>query len=98
MSTEVLTRICNVFLGTDDFQPEEYEHIISSLPAEISNIVCGLAISDFQELDDELTMSEPILFDKKIISNLAKNNNAISNIIETIYGNFICTIINISKE
>ena len=97
MTSEVLERIFKVFIP-DEIDQDQKNSLLLSIPDEIANIVCGLSISKFQELDEKLTMSEPILFDQQVITNLAQSNPTISNVIETIYGDFICTIINTTKE
>jgi len=78
------------YKNTDNIVKKE---LIDTLPSEIVNTIVGLAIVNFPKEYKNITMSEPLILDRELLTSLRNEQYSAAKRIDTKYGTLICEII-----
>jgi len=95
---QLLYKICSSFVTYEVKDEKEKEQLIHSTTSEVANIICGLAISKFQNLQSNSLMSEPIDIPLEKLYNLNNIETTLNQILSTEFGSMYISIVKLKEQ
>jgi len=87
-----LIKKLSAVLVPEGFSREETLEMIADVPAEVANITLGLALQDFPEAIDDVSITPPFKLDDALIKEI-KDSKLLSIKIRTVAGDILCSMI-----